>query len=449
MLNLLPTAEELIRENQVKVILGLQTWEQATMVADVGRRAQVPLLSLAAASDVSKVMQHRRPFLLQMPSYSSHQMDCIAGIVDSYHWRRVIVIYEENAYGGDSGMLPLLASALQVVDSEIEFYLALPPPSSLLDSERVIQEEVAKLLRTQSRVFIILRASLPMANLLFKEAKRIGLMGRDSAWIIGDTLSDLLDSVGTSFIYSVQGALGIKKYYSQDTKAFLDFKSQFQKSFRLKYPYEDNLEPGIHALQAYDGITAVYKALENFGSSNTTNTSELLLNKIRESNFTGLTGGVSLRGEDLSHESNFRVINIVGKSYKELGFWSSSFGFFNKLGNMKLGDINRVQTVEDFQVTINWPGELNRRTPKGWAMPTDAKPMKIGVPGRTSFDSFVKVDWSDKTNKEKYDGFCIDLFKEVLTIIQEDYAIPYEFYPYNGSYDHLVDHVFNKVSTTL
>jgi hypothetical protein len=56
---------------------------------------------------------------------------------------------------------------------------------------------------------------------------------------------------------------------------------------------------------------------------------------------------------------------------------------------------------------VIWPGNLQHRPPKGWEMPTNAKPLKIGVPGRTTFEKFVKVEYGETLNHNKYDGFCI------------------------------------------
>ncbi|KAL2475274.1 Glutamate receptor 2.7 [Abeliophyllum distichum] len=77
-------------------------------------------------------------------------------------------------------------------------------------------------------------------------------------------------------------------------------------------------------------------------------------------------------------------------------------------------------------------------------MPTDAIPMKIGVPGNNSFPMFVKVEWDTKTNQKTYDGFCIDLFDEVLKVLEKSYTLHYEFVPFNGSYSELVGNVSNK-----
>lgn len=51
----------------------------------------------------------------------------------------------------------------------------------------------------------------------------------------------------------------------------------------------------------------------------------------------------------------------------------------------------------------------------------------------TSFGKFVKVKFSDNPYENEYDGFCIELYYEVLDEL--DYALPYEFVPYSGSYN--------------
>ncbi|KAJ6367812.1 hypothetical protein OIU78_000389 [Salix suchowensis] len=74
-------------------------------------------------------------------------------------------------------------------------------------------------------------------------------------------------------------------------------------------------------------------------------------------------------------------------------------------------------------------------------MPTVKKPMIIGVPGRTSFDMFVNVS-TNADGTKKYDGFCIELFLKVRGVL--GYDLPYKFVPVNGTYDDLVDLVYNK-----
>ena len=95
-----------------------------------------------------------------------------------------------------------------------------------------------------------------------------------------------------------------------------------------------------------------------------------------------------------------------------------------------------------------WPGYL-KRVPKGWEMPTDEKRLKIGIPANTSFDKFVKVDEAQIDPEKKYTGFCIDIFREVIKILEQNYSLPYDFHPYDGTYDELVDRVYTKVIATF
>ncbi|KAJ8549505.1 hypothetical protein K7X08_033212 [Anisodus acutangulus] len=435
------SAEELVEQNHVKMIVtGLQTWEETALIADTGKRHQVPIISSGTASYTPELVQLKWPFLVQMTSSSLDQINCTASIVSSYQWRKVIVIYEDDMYSGSS-MLAVLTETLRSHGAEIEHQLILPQLSSLSDPREVVRREVVKLLRKQSRVFIVLRSSVSTASHFFKEAKEIGLMGRDSAWILADSLADLLDSVDTTFVSSIQGALGIKNHYAEETKSFQDFKGQFQQIFRSEYPMEDHSEPGIHALKAYDSITAFAKAVNNLGTKSS-NDSKLLKNKILSSNFIGLSGHVSFVNGALSHPPTFRIVNVDGNRYKGLGFWSSKFGFSEILeaeNGERIG-VNGSRTMKFSEV--KWPGEL-KRVPKGWVIPTDSKPLIIGVPGRTSFEKFVKVETLAESNEKKYSGFCIELFKEVLKILEQNYTLPYEFEPFNGSYPDLVQQVIN------
>ncbi|CAA2954889.1 glutamate receptor -like [Olea europaea subsp. europaea] len=433
------TAKELIGKKKVQVIIGTQTWEEAALAAHVGKPAQVPVLSLAAPSSIPLLTQNRWPFLVQMATDSLEQINCIAAIVSSCHWRKVIAIHEDNSYFADSGLLPTLSEAIQNVGASIEYDLILPPFSSLSDPEGFVRQEVAKLLRKQSRVFIVLHSSLTLAKHLFREAKQIGLMGRDSVWILTDSISDLLDSVDPNLVSSTQGAIGIKSYYSERNRHVLNFKDQFRMNFGLQYPDEDNWDLGIHALKAYDSIAAIAEAVKRLGGYNTSNP-KLLLNEVLSNNFAGLSGEIRFHGGELKQKPVYKIVNIVGRSYKELGNWSSKFNFSERHVEEGSGVIG-FDNMNNMLSLVTWPGDLDR-VPKGWAVPTDIAPMRIGVPQDDSFPEFVMVKRDKKTNKTTYDGFCIDIFEEVIKIL--DYPLHYEFMPFDGSFSELVGNVSNK-----
>ncbi|THG09080.1 hypothetical protein TEA_016784 [Camellia sinensis var. sinensis] len=223
-------AEELIKE-EVQVIVGMETWHEATVVASIGNREQVPILSLASTAIISPPSNALRwPFLVQIATNGSQQVNCIASILQSYKWKKVIAIYEDDSYGSDSSGLALLSESLHSIGTEIEHHLVFPPFSSLSDPQG--------------------------------EAKQLGLVGRDSVWIITDAISSLLDSVNTSVISDMKGALGIQAYYNESNQFFQNFKQHFQKKIRSEYREEDNSEPGIHAIRAYDSIDTIIRAVQ-------------------------------------------------------------------------------------------------------------------------------------------------------------------------------------------
>ncbi|MFQ6644625.1 hypothetical protein Gotur_019375, partial [Gossypium turneri] len=431
-------AEKLIKENNVTVIIGLETWELAAPVAEIGTRARVPVLSFTAPSITLPLSALRWPFLAQMANNDSEQMTCIAAIIRSYGWKKVIAIYEDEIYGGDSGKLAVLIEALQDIGSEIEHTLVLPPISSLSNTKEVMQEELMKLLSLESRVFVVLKASSVMTIHLFEEAKNMGFMGRDSAWIITDKITTYLDSFNTSIISSMAGVLGIKTYYTENSSEYETLYGQFKQVFRKKYEDEDNFEPGIYALKAYDAIQIITEAME--GMINTNISSKQLSEKILSSNFTGLSGEIQFERGMLSQNPTLRIVNVVGKKYKELDFWLPSFGFSRSLVNEETE--HDGNTAQGLYGQVTWPADLNQvRNPKGWAMPTNARPLIIGVPGRTSFEKFVKVKNESNQNEEP-EGYCIDLFKMAREVL--GYDLPYKFVPHFSTYDDLVRCVHNK-----
>lgn len=439
-------AEAMIKEKEVKVIIGMETWGAATMVADIGSRAQVPVLSFAEPAIAPPLTSTRWPFLVRMANSSAEQITCTAALVGSYNWRKVIIIYEDDANNADTGNLALLSEALQISNSEIEYRLVLPPISYLTDPKQFLQEKLLKLFRTESRVFIILQSSLAMGIHLFREAKEMGLVGPDSVWVIAsDTITSFIDSFNISVISSMEGALGIKTHFSQDSSSYKIFEDQYRSYFRSEYPEDDVSEPGIYALRAYDSITVVAESIDGMTSDNSS--SKISLGYILSTNFTGLSGQISFRGGKLLNSPILRIINMVGKKYKEIDFWLPKFGLSKTLKMEEDKNSSKVGDIRNGLIgAVIWPGDL-KRDPKGRAMPTDAKPLIIGVPARTTFDKFVKLISSYNPHKIIYDGYCIELFYKVLQGLK--YDLPYEFSVHNGTYDDLVYRVYNKVNNTL
>ncbi|XP_054779161.1 glutamate receptor 2.7-like isoform X1 [Prosopis cineraria] len=437
-------AEELIGKQKVEVIIGMHTWQEATLAAEVGSQAQVPIISLVSPAITTPLTQKRWPYLVRLANNVTAQVKCIADIVNAFSWQRVVVIHEDDGYGGgDYGMLSLLSEALRDFGSVIEYQLALPPISILSDSDSrgLINQELIKLVKqTQSRVFIVLHSSLEMVTHLFREGSKMGLVDRDSAWIISESITNLLDSVDKSVISSYMGgSLGIKTHYSENSSEYQEFRAQFKKKFHARNPEEDNSNPGFNALQAYDSIKVVIQAVERKARNNSSS-AKVLLREIWSSSFVGLSGEIHFQAGQLLQNPILRLVNAVGKSYKEIDFWTQEYGFTTGLPTGK-SEENATASALSLAGVVQWPGNLHR-APKGWNMPIKQNPMRIAVPGRTSFSKFVKVDYGNSPDQNKYSGFCIEIFDKVLGLL--DYDLPYEFHPLNVTYPDLVQLVYNK-----
>ncbi|KAF9589308.1 hypothetical protein IFM89_022635 [Coptis chinensis] len=399
----------------------METWQEAALVAEVSKRTRVPIFSFSAPSITPPLTSVRWPSLVRMVNNDYLQV------------LSVIVLYEDDGTTS-SGILTLLSHALQAVGSKIEHWSAFPPFSSLSDPISFIREELEKINKyKQSRVFIIVRSLLELATRIITEAKQIGFMGRDSVWITADSVTNQFNIVNSSVMSSMQGIIGIRTPFSETSPSFKDFSIQFRNLFRSTYPQEDKSEPGIYALSAYDTISTIALAMEK---STDISTSLALLDNILSSNFNGLSGQIHFQNGELSRSTTYTVVNVVGKSYIQLKFWSPEYGFTDEVIDGKMSqekstsDGRKMQGLDDL---VYWPGGL-RRVPLGWVMPNAANPMVIGIPGRTSFEKFVKVNEGEDPT-----GFCTDVFKNALQRL--NYTLPYIFESFHGLYDDLVDEV--------
>lgn len=126
---------------------------------------------------------------------------------------------------------------------------------------------------------------------LHRQAKKLALIGRESTWIIPDSVTSLLDSVNNSVLSTMDGVLGFKTHYSvEDSSEYQEFHAQFKKIFRTQYPVEDNSDPSIYALRAYDSIRIVIQAVERMTSNSCS--PKILLDNMLSSNFSGLSGKI-------------------------------------------------------------------------------------------------------------------------------------------------------------
>ncbi|KAK9270116.1 hypothetical protein L1049_025690 [Liquidambar formosana] len=268
------------------------------------------------------------------------------------------------------------------------------------------------------------------------------MMEKGYVWIVSDEIASLLDSVEDSVISNMQGVIGFKTIFVDSSESFKQFKLKFRRKYGSEYPEEEeNSKPSVFALRAYDTTWAVGQAT---AKSLKNPTSKKLLEEFLSSDFEGLSGRISFKNGKLSNVAKIRIINVVGKMYNEIAYWSPEFGLSenNRLldsgatersgnGNGSAGELGPVY----------WPGGL-QTVPPGWTRGNEEKPLKIGVPARGAFNQFVRVSHDPEMNRTGVTGFSVDVFEAAVKRLP--YYLPYVLVPFYGSYDDMVEQVYQK-----
>ncbi|KAL6283514.1 hypothetical protein ACE6H2_014443 [Prunus campanulata] len=420
------TARSLINTDQVQAILGPQTWEEVSLVAEIGSKSHIPIMSLADATPVWAT--ELCTFLVQASPNKLKQMVAIAAIVQRWEWHQVTIIYEDKDFSAPS-VLSHLSDALQEIGAEISHYLAIQPFAS-----SSLSEELQRLKRSQFRVFVV-HLSLPVAVELFEKAKIMNMMEKDYVWIIMDPFASLVHTFNASTISSMQGIVGVKSYLPENESRFQDFRYKFRQRFSSEHPEEVNHEPSIFAAQAYDLTWTVALAMSKKKQGR-----QQIISNILQSDVDGLSGKINFTGQTIAPAHTFQIINVKGESYKELGFWSDGRGF-----SETTGESYTLKSSTNALGQVSWPGGT-QGTPKGWSPPTSANPLKIGVPTKASFKQYVEVemekDHLGNNISFSYKGLAIDVFKATLDELPFD--LPYKFFPFSGTFDALVEQIHLK-----
>ncbi|KAL7159599.1 hypothetical protein ABFS83_01G038800 [Erythranthe nasuta] len=427
-------ALDLLKNVQVQAIIGPMYSGQANFLISLGQKAQVPIITFAATSP--SLSSLRTPYFVQATLKDSSQVGPIVAIIQAFGWREVVHIYEDSEFG--EGILPFLTDELEKVNVRITYRSIFPP----LATDDQIAAELYKLMTMQTRVFVV-HMLTSLASRLFTKAKQIGMMSKDYAWIMTDSITNDLHLTNSSVIDSMLGVIGVQPYVPQ-TKELDDFRIRYKKRFMESNPKA--LDVDIYGLWAYDSATALAMAAEKAILGNTTyraanvsrNSTDLeaigvsisgpeLIQALSSITFTGLAGNFLLVNGELQAPP-YQIVNIDGPRASGIGYWTKESGIVKEL-NFISADKNTYSTSKSNLGSTIWPGDQSS-PPKGWVVPTNGKKLRVGVPN--GFSAFVRVTWNSD-NSTKVEGYCIDVFTAVMAALP--YGVPYEYISF-GTPDH-------------
>ncbi|KAJ0530630.1 putative periplasmic binding protein-like I [Helianthus annuus] len=389
-------AKELVDEHKVKVILGGHTWEEASTIAEVISDSEpdhdIPVF-LSFAGTIPLQSTNQWPFLIHAVPTQSTQMNAVAAILESMGIRQVTLIYES------ASIISHLTQAFRETGSELTHSIPITSRSCSLDEEL----EVVK--RQQRKVFVV-HTSLEVGVCLFQTAKKMEMIGDGYLWIATNAITDLFHSVNSSVFSSLKGMVGVKSYFPESTPEFLNFRKRFRKKFHSDYPEDEQDEPGIFAVQGYNAMKMLEKALPE------------KLNELK----TVLANTVE-------------IVNVNGKGYHSV-YWTEGLGFSETVENEINGASNYTHLIDNVG-EILWPvqpwyaSRSSRRNLAG----SSQKRMKVLFPAHSLFRQFVSVDCDPVKNEYVFGGFVYDVFDAMMKIMDE----PYDRIPFNdSSYENLI-----------
>ncbi|KAL5573317.1 hypothetical protein UlMin_022914 [Ulmus minor] len=444
-----------VLEREVVAIIGPQSSAIAHIISGIANGLQVPLISYAATEPTLSSLKF--PFFLRTTPSDAYQMAAMASLIEFYGWREVIVIFVDDDYGRNG--IAALDDELEKKKLRISYKLPLPTQYNLSDIAILLNN--SKLLGP--RVYVVHINPDPELK-FFTVAKQLQMMTSGYVWFATDWLSTTIDSffpMNQTSLVVLHGVVTLRQRIpkSKRKQAFLSrWRTLQKKGIAIS-------EMNIYGLYAYDSVWAVAHSIDKFINQyknvsfsfdnklldmKTTEIQlqklkvfdggSILLSKLLETNFSGVTGRVRFDQDRNRVAGGYDVININRMATQTVGFWSNYTGF--SVSPPETLEKNSDSQLDQKLKNVTWPGgETN--TPRGWVIADDEKPLRIGVPKRTSFVEFV----SEYSNHE-IRGYCTDIFIAARKLLP--YEVPYKFVPYgdghsNPKYDELVRMVSNNV----
>ncbi|RAL42874.1 hypothetical protein DM860_009381 [Cuscuta australis] len=429
-------------DDQAVAIIGPESSALTHMISFITTGLSIPLLSFSATDPTLSSSQF--PFFVRMTQSDSFQMSALADLICLYEWKEVIAIFVDDEYGRNG--ISFLGDQLAMGMSKIHFKFAL---SMDFDSS-----EVTKVLNSSKflgpRVYVV--HIYPDSKLrFFNLAHELGMMGSNYVWFATDWLSSSLESAlqNQSSLGILEGVVGLRPYIPKSRKKDT-FLSRWRYLMQTGFVHSKLI---TNAMYAYDTVWAIARGIDtllreginltfslskgdtHFDRFEVFGEGEHLLKILTQTNFIGVTGNVHFDELQSLVGRGYEIFNIAEGNIHTVGYWSNSSRL--SISPPPLNPFpNSTQAAEKKKLgNVVWPGGVRLR-PRGWLLANNEKPYRVGVPRRTIFTEFARLN-----DKNEMEGYCIDVFKEASNLLP--YDIHFEFEPFgnglsNPNYDDLV-----------
>ena len=455
------TAATSLLQSEVVAICGPQSSNVAHFVSHIAARTQVPLVSFAATNPT--LSEYQYPYFTRLVWSDFIQMSAIAAVIKYYGWREIVVLYNDDDYGKNG--IDILEDLIDEMGSRIVYKAGF----NIAADNDTITTVLTQLELMESRVYVV-HMHQAMARIVFLAVNYLKMMTPGYVWIVTDSIASSLDStnIDLEFVRATQGVIGTRMYVPHTVQLLAYLMQRNHESGRTDLHYY------AYELLAYESLWMIAYALDRFlqqgnsfnfiasdfptnmpgGNSDLAKlkllaNGDVLLQHIRDTNFTGITGFVKLDERGDAKGISFEIVNRIGTGLNVVGYWVNGTGCSSTPPPLQIdGLVHEVVTGDNGEKLqdVIWPGGVST-VPRGWVVPKNGLPLTIGVPNKTGYPEFVSAR-TDSEGVTTYHGFCIDVFETALMYLP--YAVTYKFVSFgNGTvmpnYDELIEKIETKV----
>ncbi|XP_013721377.1 glutamate receptor 1.3-like [Brassica napus] len=412
----LASAVELLQTVGVEAIIGGDSLQETKLLAEIGEKAKVPVISLNSPVSLSL---RKYSHLIQATHDTFSEAKGITAFIHEFDWKSVALVYDEDEDGWRESMQLMVDHFHENgvhIQSKVGFTVS--------STEEVMMDRLRKLKDLGTTVFVVHLSEL-VATHLFPCAEKLGMMSEGFAWILtAKTMNSFHGNNGDEYAKeAMEGVVGFKTYIPM-SKELQNFTSRWRQSLPVEEAIGSEITRlSIFGIWAHDVAWALARAAE---VTRMPDASSTLLEAITQCSFKGLSGNFQIKDKNFLSDK-FEIVNLIGSGERRVGFWSSN-GSFSSRRHLSSFTDNKLDT-------IIWPG-VSSQSPKGHKLgESKRKTLRVLVTSSNRFPKLVSWRTDPVTKKIIADGFCIQVFN--ASIRRFNYDVEYTLWTGGPNYDDL------------
>ncbi|KAF8095612.1 hypothetical protein N665_0329s0031 [Sinapis alba] len=412
----LASAVNLLQNVGVEAIIGGNSLQETKLLAEIGEKARVPVISLNSPTSSSL---RKYSHLIQVTHDSFSEAKGITAFIHEFDWKSVALVYEDEDDWRES--MQLMVDHFHENGVHIQSKVGFDVSSS----DDCMMDRLRKLKDLGVTVFVVHMSELVATHHLFPCAGNLRMMSKGFAWILtAKTMNSFHESTGNGFVKeAMEGVVGFRSYIPV-SKELQNFTWRWRKSLPVEKTIGSEMTRlSTSGVWAHDIAWALARAVE---ATRMPNVSLTLLEAITECSFKGLSGNFQIKDKSFLSDK-FEIVNLIGSGERRVGFWNSN-GSFSSRRHLSSSTDNKLET-------IIWPG-MSSQCPKGHKLgESKRKTLRVLVTSSNRFPKLVSWKTDPVTKKIIADGFCIQVFS--ASIRRFNYDVEYTLWTGGGNYDNL------------